>query len=61
MQNSGKVSNYGWIIRDCCQRWKLFMLYLTDKSFSRQLQLLVKLRVKEVHLFHIFLTNTINR
>jgi hypothetical protein len=37
------------------------MLYLRAKSFTRQLQLLVKLRVQEVHLFYVFLTNTIIR
>jgi hypothetical protein len=32
-----------------------------SKSFNRQLQFLAKLRVKEVDLFHLFLTITINR
>jgi hypothetical protein len=37
------------------------MLYLRAKEFSHQLQLLVKLRVKEVYLFYVFLTIAINR
>jgi hypothetical protein len=36
----------------------ILMLYLTAKSFSHQLQLLVKLRVKEFCLFQVFLTAT---
>jgi hypothetical protein len=35
------------------------MLYLRDKEFSYQLQLLVKLRVKEVYPFYVFSTTTI--
>jgi hypothetical protein len=45
---------------NCRQMWKMFTLYLTTKSFNHQLQLLVKLRVKEVYLFLVFLTATIN-
>jgi hypothetical protein len=62
MQNSRKVSNYGWITgANCCQRRKMFMLHFTAKSFNHQLQMLVKLRVKEVrYMFHVFLTSTIH-
>jgi hypothetical protein len=35
------------------------MLYLRARSFSHQLQLLVKLRVKEIYLSYIFLTASI--
>jgi hypothetical protein len=35
-----------------------FMLYLRDKLLDHQLQLLVKLRVKEVYLLQVFLTTT---
>jgi hypothetical protein len=35
------------------------MLYLRTKSFNHKLQLFVKLGVKEVYLFYIFLTTTI--
>jgi hypothetical protein len=35
------------------------MLYLRAELFSHQLQFFVKLRVKELHLFYIFLTTTI--
>jgi hypothetical protein len=37
------------------------MLYLRSKEFNHQLQLLVKLRMKEVYLFCVFLTITITR
>jgi len=37
----------------------MFMLYLRAKSVNHQLQLLVKLRVKEVYLFYILLTTPI--
>jgi hypothetical protein len=61
MWNNGKVINYGQITTaNCRQRQKLFMLYLTTKSFSHQLQMLMELRVEEVYLFHVFLTTTIN-
>jgi hypothetical protein len=53
-------SDYGQIRANFRQRRKLFMLYVTPKSFSHQLQLLVMLKVKEVHLFHMFLTTTTN-
>jgi hypothetical protein len=36
------------------------MFYQTVKSCNEKLQLLVKLRVKEVFLFHVNLTTTIN-
>jgi hypothetical protein len=39
----------------------IFILCLTAKSFSHQLQLLVKLRAKELCLYHVFLTTTVNR
>jgi hypothetical protein len=62
MWASEKISNYGQIIRaNSCQRWKLFTLYLMAKSFSHQLQLLVKFTVKQVSLFNAFLTTTTNR
>jgi hypothetical protein len=32
-----------------------------EKAFSHQLQLFVKVRVKEIYLFHSFLTTTITR
>jgi hypothetical protein len=35
------------------------MVYLKAKSFSHQLQLLVKLGVKEVYLFYVSLTTII--
>jgi hypothetical protein len=35
------------------------MLYLRAELFSHQLQFFFKLRVKELHLFYIFLTATI--
>jgi hypothetical protein len=38
--------------------YNMFMLYLWAKSFSHQLQLLVKLRLKEVYMFYVFLTIT---
>jgi hypothetical protein len=37
------------------------MLYLRAKEFSKQQQLLVEYRVKEVYLFYVFLTITITR
>jgi hypothetical protein len=37
------------------------MLYMRVKLFSQQLQLLVKLRVKELYFFYIFLNNTTAR
>jgi hypothetical protein len=52
-----REGSYGRIIRaNCHQRRELFVLYLTGKSFGRQLQFLVKLRVKEVFVLHVFLT-----
>jgi hypothetical protein len=61
MRSSEKVSNHGRIISASCrQRRKFFMLYTMAKSFNCQLQLLIKLRVKEVYLFHVFLNTTIN-
>jgi hypothetical protein len=58
MQNSMKVSNYIQAIRAICrQRQKLFMLDLMVKSFNHQL---VKLRLKDVYLFYVFLTTIIN-
>jgi hypothetical protein len=51
MRNCVKISNYGRIIRENCrQRRNFFMLYLTGKSFGYQLELMIKLRVKEVYL-----------
>jgi hypothetical protein len=35
------------------------MLYLRAREINHQLQLLVKLRVKELYLFSVLLTNTI--
>jgi hypothetical protein len=44
-----RESNFERDIRtNCHQRRKLFMVYLTVKSFNQQLQFLVKLRMKEV-------------
>jgi hypothetical protein len=69
MSNSGKVNNYrriGSVSRDsciranCCQGRKLYIIYMTANSFNRQLQLFVKLGEKEVYLFNVFLTTTIN-
>jgi hypothetical protein len=37
------------------------MLYLRARSFSHQLQLLVKFRVEEVYLFYMLLTTNITR
>jgi hypothetical protein len=49
MRKGGEVSNYERVIRENCRQIRnLFTLNLTAKSFSRQLQLLVKLGVKEV-------------
>jgi hypothetical protein len=60
--SDAKVSNSGRIIRvNCGQKRKFFMLYLTAKSFSHQLQFMVKLSLKEVCLFHVFLTTTTTR
>jgi hypothetical protein len=42
-------------------QYNRFMLYLRTKSFDNELQLLVNVRVKEVHLFCVFLTTTIIR
>jgi hypothetical protein len=62
MRNSGKLGNYELIVRAICrQTLRLFVLYVTAKSLSNQQPLLVKLRVKEVYLFHLFLTSTIIR
>jgi hypothetical protein len=61
MRNSWKVNEYGRVIRaNCRQRRKLCMLYLTVKSLSHQLQLFIKLRVKEAYLYHVFVTTIIN-
>jgi hypothetical protein len=38
------------------QFWTKFMLCLRDKSLNHQLQFFVKVTVKEVYLFYIFLT-----
>jgi hypothetical protein len=38
-----------------------FLVYLRARSFNRQLQLLVNLRVNEVFILYVFLTTTITR
>jgi hypothetical protein len=53
--------NYEWVIEGTVARDGNCLLYLKAKLFSHQLQLLVELTVKEVYLFHVFLTTTINR
>lgn len=58
MRNNGKVSNYGRIVKaNCPQRRKSFMLYLTARSFGRQLQLMVKLLAEELYLFYYILNH----
>jgi hypothetical protein len=37
-------------------RHSKFMLYLRARSFSHQLHLLLEFRVKDVYVFHVFLT-----
>jgi hypothetical protein len=45
--------------KDEGSQYNKFILYLWAKSFSHQLQLLAKLRVKEVYMLCVFLTTTI--
>jgi hypothetical protein len=60
IRNSGKVIMGGLSVQTITRDgYNTFMLYLMARLFNHQLQLVIKLRVKDVYLFCMFLITTI--